>query len=72
MNTTIEDFGTSLCAPIPYEPFFLFFEAVGYSIGEFLPPPKTCSMSMNGCLLLQPSEPQFCMSLDWRIPLAAK
>ena len=54
VNTTIADFGTSLCAPIPYAPFFLFFEAVGYSIGECLAPPEPCSTSMKRLPVLPP------------------
>lgn len=36
VNTTLPDFGSTLCAPIPYEPMYLFFEAVGYTVGERL------------------------------------
>lgn len=33
VNVTLPDFGSSLCAPIPYEPTYLFYQAVGYTIG---------------------------------------
>ena len=33
VNTSLSDFGSTLCAPIPYEPMYLFFEAVGYTVG---------------------------------------
>ena len=51
VNTTIAGFGTELCAPIPYEPFFLFFEAVGYSIGESWPLLNPAQQARNVCRL---------------------
>lgn len=34
VNVTVADFGSGLCAPIPYEPTYLLLEAAGYREGK--------------------------------------
>ena len=34
VSTTVADFGSTSCAYIPYEPMYLYLEALGYTTGE--------------------------------------